>query len=655
MYGRWQNTISPPTAASSQSLCNGARVSDLVATGTNLKWYDVEEGGTALGVNHRLSAGTYYVSQSVSTLESDRVAVQVALFPRLSTISTISGNANLASDATTATYSVTAVEGATHYVWNLPSGLTLTSQTGPSVTVAVASTFTSGVIKVNAYNACNATAVRELTVTKATILPGGVSYSITGNPIICANGSQTYTSTYVDNGVYTWTVPTGLTITSGQGTNSITVAAGANFVSGRIQSTCVVSGVTFTASYMVSGVAQPSTISGPVNLCSLSSATYSVTQVPGVAYVWQVPAGMSIVSGAGTSTINVSISSSSISNDISVRAQTECGLSSPTYLRVSSTPIMGAISGVTRVCGAVETTVDASGNIVNNNPLNQYTYSVRQVQGATSYVWTVPSGATIQSGQGTNSIVVSYNLNTFGSGIISVRGVNACGTGAVRNLTVSAVTGSISGPTDLCSLNSATYSVPSDIGTGFVWTLPQGMSITSGAGTSSITVSITHPVSFASSNQVMVQFTTACGGTKSLALTVSCNDYTTLQASQCGVSVNLTDRIYPVSVAGATGYAFDIYAADGTTFITTIENSNIFFRFTQMNFTLGATYQVRVRVKRGSVYSIAGGACSVTLNNSIPTTRIETSQCGGTINYLDRVYPIGVTGASGYAFDIYVS
>jgi hypothetical protein len=653
LYAIWLNTISTPSVSSNQSFCEGARVSDLVATGTNLKWYDVAEGGYPFGVNHRLSSGTYYVSQSVANLESDRVPVEVTLLPRLTTISAISGTTTLASDATTAIYSVTPVSGATHYVWNLPSGLTLTDQTGPSVTVAVASSFTSGSISVYAYNDCNATIVKDLTVTKATILPGGVAYNITGNPIICANGSQTYTSTYVDNGVYTWTVPSGITITSGEGTNVITVSAGANFVSGRIQSTCVVSGVTFNASYTVAGVAQPSTIAGPVNLCPINSATYSVTDVPGVTYVWQVPSGMSITSGSGTASINVAINSTSINGDISVRAQTECGLSSPTYLKVSSTPIVGRIFGATRVCGAVETILDANGNIVGNNPLNEYTYNIREIAGATSYTWTVPSGATIVSGQGTNSIVVSYNLSTFGSGNITVRGVNSCGSGIIRSITVSAVTGSISGPTDLCSLNSATYSVPADLGTGFVWTLPDGMSITSGAGTSSINVVLTHPIDFSNINTVSVQFDTACGATKTLTLAVKCNDYTTIRS--CGQVINFTDRVYPYDVQGATGYAFDIYEADGTTFITTIENSYSFFRFTQINFTLGATYQVRVRVKRGSVYSVAGTACSVTISNSIPTTTIEASQCGATINYLDRVYPIGVSSATGYAFDIYAA
>ena len=60
------------------------------------------------------------------------------------------------------------------------------------------------------------------------------------------------------------------------------------------------------------------------------------------------------------------------------------------------------------------------------------------------------------------------------------------------------------------------------------------MTITGGSGTSSITVGITHPIDFASGNQVSVSFTTACGGSKTLNFTVSCNEYTKLTASYCG-------------------------------------------------------------------------------------------------------------------------
>lgn len=76
----------------------------------------------------------------------------------------------------------------------------------------------------------------------------------------------------------------------------------------------------------------------------------------------------------------------------------------------------GAISGSTTIC----------------NTATQYTYSIAPVNGASSYVWTVPAGAAILSGQSTNSISVLF---TSGSqvGDIAVYATNgACQTPAVR-------------------------------------------------------------------------------------------------------------------------------------------------------------------------------------------------------------------------------
>ncbi len=73
-------TVSPPTA-SAQAFCDAATVADLEATGTDLKWYDVATGGTALADNTDLSTGTYYVSQTVSGVESDRTSVAVTINP----------------------------------------------------------------------------------------------------------------------------------------------------------------------------------------------------------------------------------------------------------------------------------------------------------------------------------------------------------------------------------------------------------------------------------------------------------------------------------------------------------------------------------------------------------------------------------------------
>lgn len=65
-----------PTASSPQIFNSNAKVSDLAATGTDLKWYTSATGGTALNASTVLSTGLYYVSQTISC-ESTRTEVQV--------------------------------------------------------------------------------------------------------------------------------------------------------------------------------------------------------------------------------------------------------------------------------------------------------------------------------------------------------------------------------------------------------------------------------------------------------------------------------------------------------------------------------------------------------------------------------------------------
>jgi uncharacterized protein (TIGR02145 family) len=60
-------------------------------------------------------------------------------------------------------------------------------------------------------------------------------------------------------------------------------------------------------------------------------------------------------------------------------------------------------------------------------------YSVSSVPGATSYNWSVPSGAAVASGQGTT--VITVNFGTTG-GNISVRAENSCGNSAYISLSI---------------------------------------------------------------------------------------------------------------------------------------------------------------------------------------------------------------------------
>jgi hypothetical protein len=87
-------------------------------------------------------------------------------------------------------------------------------------------------------------------------------------------------------------------------------------------------------------------------------------------------------------------------------------------ISVDPKPITGnAITGPSVVCASALNTA----------------YSIPLSNGANNYHWTVPTGATIVSGQGSNNIQV--NFGNF-SGLISVRASNDCGDGLFQFLLV---------------------------------------------------------------------------------------------------------------------------------------------------------------------------------------------------------------------------
>jgi hypothetical protein len=126
---------------------------------------------------------------------------------------------------------------------------------------------------------------------------------------------------------------------------------------------------------------------------------------------------------------------------------------------------------------------------------------------------------TITSGAGTNSITVSAT-GTPAAGTVSVGATDACGTGTARSVTLninSIQPGVITGPTSLCGLSTAAYSVAS-VGAGYTynWTLSMsGWTITSGAGTNSITCAGS-PTGTSTAGLVKVTSTNSCGLTSAV-------------------------------------------------------------------------------------------------------------------------------------------
>ncbi|WP_028978899.1 T9SS type A sorting domain-containing protein [Sporocytophaga myxococcoides] len=164
-------------------------------------------------------------------------------------------------------------------------------------------------------------------------------------------------------------------------------------------------------------------------------------------------------------------------------------------------PLTGNINGTTSVCESAKGVV----------------YSVPLVEGATNYLWSVPAGAEIVSGQGTNEIIVDFGNN--GGSISVLPSYNGC-FGATRKINV-ALTKSlsgliVSGSDSACGRSEKTYSVNANSSvTSYFWHVPGGASIVANNG-NSIDVKFG-----AASGYVYVEMTNACGTAESDRLKVS--------------------------------------------------------------------------------------------------------------------------------------
>lgn len=73
------NITSAPTAPANQTFDANATIANLVATGSNLKWFSQASGGVEYNITDILTTGTYYVSQTDNGCESSRTSVNVTI------------------------------------------------------------------------------------------------------------------------------------------------------------------------------------------------------------------------------------------------------------------------------------------------------------------------------------------------------------------------------------------------------------------------------------------------------------------------------------------------------------------------------------------------------------------------------------------------
>ena len=425
---------------------------------------------------------------------------------------TIIGTPTACQGQTGVSFSVPAITNATGYIWTLPFGATIASGNNThSITVDFSNNALSGDITVLGTNSCgNGIVSTNYTVT-VDLLPDAAG-TITGTTNICQG--QTRVSFFVPaitNATgYIWTLPSGATIVSGSNTNAITVDFSTTASSGDV----TVSGTNACGSGIVSAnypvtvnplPAAAGNVLGSSTVCQgQTNVVYSVPAiVNATGYIWTLPFGATLVSGANTNAITVDFSSSASSGDVAVFGTNACGngtVSATTAVTVNPLPIAaGTITGPPTVCQGQSSVV----------------YTVPAITHATGYTWVLPSGASITAGSNTNSITVTFSTTAV-SGDINVMGTNACGNGVVSAnypVTISplpANADSISGQPIVCQGDiGVVYSVPVIANAlNYIWTLPPGATITSGANTDTITVNYSLA---ASSGIITVRGNNACG------------------------------------------------------------------------------------------------------------------------------------------------
>ncbi|MCC6278958.1 MAG: proprotein convertase P-domain-containing protein [Saprospiraceae bacterium] len=473
--------IAPPQQLS----CTQGTVT-LISTGSspgNYQW-TASNGGHITGGTTGTTAtvdepGTYKLKvcrtnpSGAACCDSATVVVTEAI-STLAAPTSITGQNPICQGITTI-YSTPAIAGATSYTWTFPPGVVVNSGGTTNSVNVTWNNSTGGNVCVFASNNCGPSTTFCMPVT---VNPSVVATQPQGSATVCGNTTVNYTIPANPNAnSYNWTV-TGGTISSGQGTNSISVLWG----SGATGNVCVsVVGPCGPSPNMclpvtISNPPATPVISGNGIGCASGMGTYVVAPVTGAtSYNWTVTNG-TITSGNNTTSVQVTWNAGVSSGSLCVTASNTCGPSGQNCFNVTLNPPppQPVISGNALLCSGT------NGN-----------YSFPAITGATGYAWSV-TGGTIVSGQNTTSIVVNWGAGAGGN--VCASALSTCGTGpqACFPVVVNALPVANAGATaSTCALTINLQAANSVTGSTGAWTTVSGPGTANFGNASSPTSSVT--------------------------------------------------------------------------------------------------------------------------------------------------------------------
>ncbi len=244
----------------------------------------------------------------------------------------------------TAAYTITPVAGAAQYLWSVPASATILSGQGTTgVSVSWASG-ASGNICVVAINSCD-TSQSSCIPVQVNSVPG--LPDIAGDSSLCAGASGTYTIPALANATgYSWTVPPGGSVLSGQDSTVLSVAW-ATAPGGNI---CVVADNgcgngpqdCFPVTILTVPVANAGVDSA---LCATSSTLAATASVPGSTGLWTVGSGpgMAVFTNPDSTNTPVTVSISGLYAFVWTESNSLCTDTDTVLVQFNSSPQTGPV------------------------------------------------------------------------------------------------------------------------------------------------------------------------------------------------------------------------------------------------------------------------------------------------------------------------
>ncbi|HMR47015.1 MAG TPA: T9SS type A sorting domain-containing protein [Bacteroidia bacterium] len=441
------------------------------------------------------------------------------------------------------------------YNRSLPSGSNLTASmsvltagTGSFTATGLTSAGNSTITVTNltsSYCSSNISTNRTTVISVAGSAPAQPDV-ITGAPAnVCPpTGSYTLSTNSAGADSYNWYLGSGVngvTFLSANGSNTMDVQFGTTSNSTyviRVDATNACGTSAYRPVLIRRATSVPSAISGLKTACASTSDTYTANAVDGATeYVWSISGDASVT--GNTNSVTVNFGPAWTGGTLCVASKVGCFTSATKCMAIatSATPLSTVLGGTFKACP--------------NGSLN---FNVTATPGVATYNWTVPTNASINSGQGTNAITVDFNSNYNNTGNICMTATSICGVvAAPKCKSVSpglpSVPASVTGGTNgLCNENApfSTAMIPGV--TSYNWTAPGTIN---NNGNNAVTVQF----GAFTYGSVCVSATNACGtsATRCVSIKGAPNTPASITATPGTWCPNTAGVEFNASIANVTG------------------------------------------------------------------------------------------------------